>query len=111
MAKRPQYPADVTAIARQLQLAPDTVYYCLEVELVGQPLTELDLAELRRARRLMDHLEVNLAGVEIVLRMRKQIQAMQAQMEAMAAEMTAAQSRFERQIRELERRLAQDLSL
>ena len=106
MTKRTQYSAEITAIARRLGLPPDTVYYCLEVELVGQPLTELDLAELRRARRLMDHLEVNLAGVEIVLRMRKQIQAMQAQMD----EMVAAQSRFERQIRELERRLAQDLS-
>jgi hypothetical protein len=107
MTKRTQFPAEVTAIARRLGLTPDTVYYCLEVELIGQPLTELDLAELRRTRRLLD-LEVNLAGVEIVLRMRKQMQAMQAQIEAMATEMAAVRSHFEKQIRELEQRLAQD---
>jgi DNA-binding transcriptional MerR regulator len=103
-----QLSADILAIARRLGLSPDTVHYCLDVELVRQPLTELDLAELRRARRLLE-LEVNLAGIEIILRMRKQICAMQAQIEAMAAEMTTAQRRLESQIRDLEQRLAHDL--
>ena len=103
-----QLSPDILAIARRLGLSPDTVHYCLDVELVHQPISEPDLAELRRARRLLD-LEVNLAGVEIILRMRKQMRAMQTQVEAMAAEMMAAQSRFESQLRELERRLAQDL--
>ena len=108
MANGIQLSADILAIARRLSLSPDTVHYCLDVELIRQPMTELDLAELRWAHRLLD-LEVNLAGLEIILRMRKQMCAMQAQLEAMAAEMAAAQSRFESQIRELERRLAQDL--
>ena len=108
MANGIQLSADILAIAQRLGLSPDTVHYCLDVELVRQPLTELDLAELRRTRRLLD-LEVNLAGVEVILRMHKQMYTMQAQLEAMAAEMVAAQSHFESQIRELERRLAQDL--
>jgi DNA-binding transcriptional MerR regulator len=108
MANGIQLSADILAIARRLGLSPDTVHYCLDVELIRQPLTELELAELRRVHRLLD-LEVNLAGLEIILRMRKQMCAMQAQLETMAAEMAAAQSRFESQIRELERRLAQDL--
>ena len=108
MANGIQLSADILAIARRLGLSSDTVHYCLDVELVRQPMTELDLAELRRTRRLLD-LEVNLAGVEVILRMRKQMYAMQAQLEAMAAEMAAAQSHFESQIRELERRLAQDV--
>lgn len=105
-----QFPAEVTALARRLGLSPDTIYYCLEVELVGQALADPDLAELRRVRRLLD-LEVNLAGVEIILRMRQRIRAMQTQLEARASEMAAVQSHFESQIRELERRLARDLSL
>jgi DNA-binding transcriptional MerR regulator len=105
-----QVPTEVTALARRLGLSPDTIHYCLEVELVEQPLADPDLAELRRVRRLLD-LEVNLAGVEIILRMRQQIRAMQIRLEAMATEMAAAQSQFENQIRELERRLARDLSL
>jgi DNA-binding transcriptional MerR regulator len=102
--------SEITAMARRLGLSPETVNYCLEVELVQRPLSESDLAELRRVRRLQE-LEVNLPGVEIILRMRQQIQAMQRQMEAMAAEMAATQSRFERELRDLERRLARDLSL
>lgn len=97
--------SEIAAIARRLNLSPDAVSYCLEVELVESSLNDTDLAELRRVRRLQE-LEVNLPGVEIILRMRRQIQAMQRQMEAMAAEMAATQSRMERELRELERRLA-----
>jgi hypothetical protein len=108
MTNRTQFPVEITITAQRLGLSPDTVYYCLEVELVGQSLTEPDLVELRRVRRLLD-LEVNLAGVEIILRMRRQMQAMHAHLERMSAEMAEMQKRFESQIREFERRLAQDL--
>lgn len=101
-------PAELITIARRLGLSPDTVYYCLEVELVEQAMTERDLAELRRVRRLLD-MEVNLAGVEIILRMRQQMLVMQRQLEALTAEMRTSQGRFEQQIRELERRLSYDL--
>ena len=103
-----QFPAEVTAIARRLGLSPDAVHYCLEVELVSQSLADADLAELRRVRRLLD-LEVNLAGVEIIMRMRQQMRAMQTQLEAMASEMSTVQRHFESQIRELERRLAREI--
>jgi DNA-binding transcriptional MerR regulator len=108
MTNGSKFPVEVTAFARRLGLSPDAVYYCLEVELVSQTLADSDLAELRRVRRLLD-LEVNLAGVEIILRMRQQMRAMQAQLEAMAAEMNAVQRHFENQIRELERRLAREI--
>lgn len=108
MTNGSQYPIEVTTIARRLGLSPDAVHYCLEVELISQALADADLAELRRVRRLLD-LEVNLAGVEIILRMRQQMRAMQTQLEAMAAEMNAVQWHFESQIRELERRLAREI--
>jgi hypothetical protein len=41
--------------------------------------------------------------------MRRQMQAMHAHLERMSAEMAEMQKRFESQIREFERRLAQDL--
>ena len=110
MTNGAQFPTDIVSLARRLDLSPDTIYYFLEVELVRQALSEGDLAELRRVRRLLD-LEVNLAGVEIILRMRQQMRSMQIRLEAMATELAAAQSQFENQIRELERRMAQDLPL
>ena len=108
MMNRSEFPADLAALARRLGLSPDTIDYCLEVELVEQTFGERDLAELRRVRRLLD-LEVNLAGVEIILRMRRQMQAMHTHLERMSAEMTETRKRFESQIREFERRLARDL--
>ena len=47
--------------------------------MVRQPLTGEDLAELRRVRRLRE-LGVNLAGIEIILRMRRRILAMEAEL-------------------------------
>ena len=99
---------ELKAVARQLRLSPDVVGYCLEVELIQQALTETDLAELRRIRRLQE-LEVNLAGAEIILRMRRRLLEMQAKMEAMMAEMEAVQARFEQDLRKRDRELANDL--
>lgn len=99
--------SDLQAVAQQLGLSQEAVSYCLEVELVQPPLTETALAELRRVRRLQE-LEVNLPGVEIILRMRQRLQIMQARMEAMAAELAEAQARYERELQDLERRLAHD---
>ncbi len=99
--------SELSAIARQVNLSVDIVEYCLEVGLVGQSMSEDDLAELRRIRRLQS-LEVNLAGIEIIVRMRRRMLAMQAEMEAMAAEMEQAQDRFERSSHDFERRLVHD---
>ena len=51
---------------------------------MGEVLTETDLAELRRIRRLTD-LGINLTGVEIILRMRRQIEELQAEMARLKA--------------------------
>ncbi|MCX7683338.1 MAG: hypothetical protein N2508_15460 [Anaerolineae bacterium] len=49
------------------------VRYYVDIGVVSWPLTEAGLAELRRIRRLIG-LGVNLAGVEIILRMRRRIE-------------------------------------
>jgi hypothetical protein len=71
-------PSTIEAIAHRTGLAPKTVRHCLQAGLVGASLTEDDLAELRRVRRLTA-LEVNLAGVEIIIRMRRRIIELQAE--------------------------------
>ena len=101
--------AELQTIAQQVGLSAGTISYCLEVELVQPPLTEDRLAELRRVRRLQE-LEVNLPGVEIILRMRRRLQALQIELTAMSAEVEATRARFERELGELERRLARELA-
>jgi len=59
-------------------MSPRIVRRCVQQRLVNEVLTEADLAELRCIRRLTD-LGVNMAGVEIVLRMRRQIEELQAE--------------------------------
>ena len=108
MPSRTPRPAKLAVIARQVGLSTAVVEHCLEVDLIRQPLSGDDLAELRRIRRLR-MLGVNLSGVEIILRMRRRLRAMQAEMEAMAAEMAERQTRLEQELREMERRLARDL--
>ena len=68
----------VTVAARQAGVSPRTVRRYIRRGLASDPLTEGELAELRRIRRLTD-LGVNLAGVEIILRMRRQIEMLQAE--------------------------------
>ena len=66
----------VTIAARRAGLEPHAVRHCVQAGLVGETLTEDELIELRRVRRLTD-LGVNLEGVEIILRMRRRIVALQ----------------------------------
>ena len=73
MADRKQSPyTSITMAARQANLAGATVRRYISRGLMGEPLSAKDVAELRRARRLTA-LGVNLAGLEIILRMRRQI--------------------------------------
>jgi len=53
--------------------------HCVEIGLMDDALAERDLAELRRVRRLMA-LGINLPGVEVILRMRRRIEALQAEL-------------------------------
>ena len=66
----------ITIAARQAHLAAGTVRRYIRRGLMGEPLSAEDVSELRRARRLTA-LGVNLAGVEIILRMRRQILELQ----------------------------------
>ncbi len=69
----------ITKAADQAGLEVHVVRHCVEVGLVDERLAERDLAELRRVRRL-NALGVNLPGIEIILRMRRRIEALQAEL-------------------------------
>ena len=49
--------------------------------------SERDIARLRRVKTLMDDLGVNLAGVEVILRMARRMTELQQEMEEMEAEL------------------------
>jgi MerR family transcriptional regulator/heat shock protein HspR len=70
----------ITVAAQRTGVEPEVVRYCMEVGLVSSRLTQEELAELRRVRRLTE-LGVNLAGIEIILRMRRRIQGLQIALE------------------------------
>jgi hypothetical protein len=69
----------VRTAARQASVDVHVVEYCIETGLMEEGLTEADLCELRRVRRLMS-LGVNLHGAEIILRMRRRIQELEAEL-------------------------------
>ncbi|HEX2171986.1 MAG TPA: MerR family transcriptional regulator [Dehalococcoidia bacterium] len=53
----------------------------------GEPVyTEAELARIRRIQRLIDHCGLNLAGVEVVLRLTDQMQELSRRAEAQTAE-------------------------
>ena len=73
MTEREQTYVSIAVAARRTRLSPRTVRRYVQRGLLGEVLTEEALAELRRIRRLTE-LGVNLAGVEIILSMRRQIE-------------------------------------
>ena len=73
----------VTVAVRSSGLSQRQVRECLVRSLVQEPLTEDDLAELRRIRRLLE-LGINLPGIEVILRMRRRLLAMNASRRAAA---------------------------
>ncbi len=74
----------IAVAARQCGLTAYTVRRYIRRGLLSEALTEADLAELRRIRRLTG-LGVNLAGVEVVLRMRRNIKELQAEVDRLQA--------------------------
>ena len=70
----------IRTATRRTGLTQTVVQKCVARQLVVEPLTETDLAELRRVRRLRE-LGVNLQGLEIILHMRRRIQALQAELD------------------------------
>lgn len=79
MPQRQEQPS-IDIAARRTGLEPHTIRRCVRMGLVSGSLTKQDLAELRRVRRLTE-LEVNLAGVEIIVRMRRRIVELQTLLE------------------------------
>ncbi len=57
--------------------------------------TDMDLAMLRRVRALMEDLGVNLAGVEVILRMSRQIARLQRATEELEAEIDSLRNKEE----------------
>ncbi len=51
-----------------------------------------DIARLRQVQRLMNDLGVNLAGVEVILRMNEKIQAMESEMEELRSDLRRLQT-------------------
>ena len=66
----------ISVAARRCGLTPTTVRRYIRWGLVEAPLTEEDLITLRRIRRLRE-LGINLAGIEVILRMRRRIEELQ----------------------------------
>ena len=75
---------DVTVAASLAHVSPRTVRIYQQFGLIHSVLTVDEIAELRRVRRLTS-LGVNLAGVEIILRMRRRIEHLQAEIDRLEA--------------------------
>jgi hypothetical protein len=72
--------ATISIAVEQSGLSRRAVLECVERRLVAEPLTDQDMVQLRRIRRLQE-LGVNMPGIEIILRMRRRIQEMQAELD------------------------------
>jgi hypothetical protein len=70
----------VRAAIRQTGLSDRHVRGCIQRSLVSEPLTDADIVELRRIRRLQE-LGVNMPGIEVILHMRQRIRSLQADLE------------------------------
>ena len=77
METRERTALTIKRAARQARVDVTVVRHCIEVGVLKEELTQADLAELRRVRRLKS-LGINLAGIEVILRMRRRIEALEA---------------------------------
>ena len=82
MGTQPQETAYISLniAVQRTGLSLQVVRECVTRNLVVEPLTEVDVARLRRIRRLQE-LGVNMQGIEIILHMRRRIEAMQAELD------------------------------
>jgi len=98
----PSFPISVAA--RLVELHPQTLRMYERLGLVKPARTDsnrrvyslADIERLRQIARLTGELGVNLAGVEIILRLRERILEMQREMEAMQAGFEAELERWQR---------------
>jgi hypothetical protein len=68
---------------RQTGLSDRYISECIQRSLINEPLTDADLVELRRIRRLQE-LGVNLPGIEVILHMRQRMRTLQAELDRIA---------------------------
>ncbi len=88
----PRYVISVTA--RMLGIQTHTLRYCERIGIIEPArsrgnirlYSERDIAQLRRAKTLLDDLGVNLAGVEVILRMAQRMNELQHHMEELESE-------------------------
>ena len=93
----PRYVISVTA--RMLGIQTHTLRYYEKIGIIEPArsrgnirlYSERDIDRLRRVKTLMEDMGVNLAGVEVILRMSQQMSELQRQMEKMAAELRRLQ--------------------
>ncbi len=78
MNRRRQTTITITKAARRAGVEVQVVKHCIEVGVMREELTEEDLLELRRIRRLLS-LGINLQGAEVILRMRRRIEELEAE--------------------------------
>ncbi len=91
----PRYVISVTA--RMLGIQTYTLRYYEKIGIIEPArsqgnirlYSERDVALLRRAKTLMDDLGVNLAGVEVILRMARRLNELQNHMEELESELRA----------------------
>ena len=89
----PRYVISVTA--RMLGIQTYTLRYYEKIGIIEPArsrgnirlYSERDIAQLRRAKTLMDDLGVNLAGVEVILRMAQRVNELQNYMEELESEL------------------------
>jgi MerR family transcriptional regulator/heat shock protein HspR len=74
----------IAVAAERTGISPRTVRRYIQRGLVSEALSEVELGQLRRVRRLRE-LGVNLAGIEVILRMRRRIEELQARMARLEA--------------------------
>ncbi len=80
-----RYTISLSSAAETVGLSRRIVQHCVALGLVRVPLGEGDLAELRRIRRLHE-LGVNLAGIQVILHMRRRMDRLLADMAASEVE-------------------------
>lgn len=94
----PRYVISVTA--RMLGIQTHTLRYYERIGIIAPArsrgnirlYSERDIALLRRAKTLMDDLGVNLAGVEVILRMVQRVNELQHHMEELESELKKLRS-------------------
>ena len=107
----PRPPSDqpmyvISVAARMVNLHPQTLRHYENLGLVTPQRTKgnirlyspADIDRLRQINRLTDELDVNLAGVQIILDMRERLEQLQLDMDTMQAELKAEITRLRRRL-------------